>query len=160
MFDMSWSELMLIAIVALIVIGPKDLPRMVKIFASFARKARGLAREFQSGIEEMSREAELDSIKSEIDAAASTDLKAHIENTIDPGGALTKDLSQDLERANLEAQAADAAKPPALDPNAAIESATAPAALPAPESSPAPQPAAASEPAAAPEPVSAEPGKS
>jgi sec-independent protein translocase protein TatB len=137
-FDMSWSELLLIAIVALIVIGPKDLPRMVKIFASFARKARGLAREFQSGIEEMSREAELDSIKSEIDAAASTDFNQHIENTIDPGGALTKDLSQDLERANLDRanldrQAADAANPPALDPNAAIESAAAPAALPAPE---------------------------
>ena len=77
MFDMSWSEILLIAVVALMVIGPKDLPKMLKVLAQLARKARTLAREFQSGIEDMAREAELHELKKEIDDTVSTDLEVN-----------------------------------------------------------------------------------
>jgi sec-independent protein translocase protein TatB len=150
LFDMSWSELLLIAVVALIVIGPKDLPRVVKTFVQFARKARNLAREFQAGVEEMSREAELDSLKSEIEAAGSTDFHHEIQNTIDPGGMLTKDL---------DLQSADAASVPAIEAKPAEPSARAePAANEAPAEAPASAAPHAAEPGHA-EPVPVETAK-
>lgn len=99
MFDLSWSELLLIAVVALIVIGPKDLPTVLKAFAQFARKARSLAREFQSGIEEMAREAELDEVKKSIESTAATDFDKEFEHSIDPGGEFTKSLTLQSEDA-------------------------------------------------------------
>jgi sec-independent protein translocase protein TatB len=56
MFDFAWSELALIAVVALVVIGPKDLPRVLKVVGYWVRKARGVAREFQGSIDQMIRE--------------------------------------------------------------------------------------------------------
>ena len=58
MFDIGGWEFLVIAILAIIVIGPKDLPATVRIVSQWARKARGLAREFQSGLDEMAREAD------------------------------------------------------------------------------------------------------
>jgi sec-independent protein translocase protein TatB len=99
MFDMSWSELLLIAVIGLMVIGPKDLPRAIKTVAQFARKARSLAREFQSGLAEMAREAELEEVKRDIESAASTDLSKELEHSIDPGGEVTKSLDLQAETA-------------------------------------------------------------
>ena len=59
MFDFAWSELALIAVVALVVIGPKDLPRVLKTVGKWVRKARAIAREFQGSLEQMVNEAEL-----------------------------------------------------------------------------------------------------
>ena len=66
MFDLAWQEILLIGAVALVVIGPKDLPRAVRAVAGWVRKGRELAREFQSGVDEMVRQADLDDIKTEI----------------------------------------------------------------------------------------------
>ena len=60
MFDIGWSEMALVALLALIVIGPKDLPRVMRTASHWVRKARALGREFQSGVDEMIREADLD----------------------------------------------------------------------------------------------------
>jgi sec-independent protein translocase protein TatB len=59
MFDVAPTELLLVAIVALIVIGPKDLPRVLRTVGQWVGKARGVARQFRSGFDEMIREAEL-----------------------------------------------------------------------------------------------------
>jgi sec-independent protein translocase protein TatB len=59
MFDVGYSELLIIAIVALVVIGPKDLPRVMRTVGQWVGKARGMARHFRSGIDTMMREAEL-----------------------------------------------------------------------------------------------------
>ena len=56
MFDIAWSELGVIAVVALIVIGPKDLPKVLRTIGQWTAKARSMAREFQSGIDDMVRE--------------------------------------------------------------------------------------------------------
>lgn len=55
--DIGWSELLLIGIVALIVIGPKDLPRMFAALGRFTAKARGMAREFQRAMDEAAKES-------------------------------------------------------------------------------------------------------
>jgi sec-independent protein translocase protein TatB len=57
MLDIGWSELLLIGIVALIVVGPKDLPRMFAALGRFTGKARGMAREFQRAMDDAARES-------------------------------------------------------------------------------------------------------
>ena len=133
MFDMSWSELLLIAVVALIVIGPKDLPKAVKTLAQFARKARTLAREFQSGFEEMAREAELHEIKREIESTASADYAREIEHSIDPGGQVARSLELTTEDAAGAPRAASEGSSAAAPDGVAAPPADAPAAAPVPE---------------------------
>jgi sec-independent protein translocase protein TatB len=90
MFDIGWSEMALILLVALIVIGPKDLPRVARTVGQWVGKGRAMAREFQRALEDMAREAELDKVKSEIEKAGRTNVGKAIENTIDPSGELSK----------------------------------------------------------------------
>jgi sec-independent protein translocase protein TatB len=94
MFDFAWSELALIAVVALIVIGPKDLPRVMRIVGQWVQRARSIAREFQGSLDQMVREAELDEIKRNLDRASSFDVEHEIRQTIDPGGELQRSLNE------------------------------------------------------------------
>ena len=63
MFDIGYSELLVIAVVALIVIGPKDLPNVMRTVGQWVGRARGMARHFRSGIDTMMREAELEEME-------------------------------------------------------------------------------------------------
>ncbi len=63
MFDIAPSELLLLAVVALVVIGPKDLPKAMRVVGQFVGKARGMARQFRSGFDAMVREAELEEME-------------------------------------------------------------------------------------------------
>ena len=69
MFDIGWQEIIILMLIALIVVGPKDLPRVVKTAGQWMGKARGYARDFQRTIEEAADATEIDSIKKEIDEA-------------------------------------------------------------------------------------------
>jgi sec-independent protein translocase protein TatB len=66
MFDMSWGEVMVIGAVALIVIGPKDLPKALRTLGQMTTKIRRMAAEFQGQFNEAMREAELDEVKRQI----------------------------------------------------------------------------------------------
>lgn len=63
MFDIAPSEFILFALVALVVIGPKDLPKAMRVVGRFVGKARGMARHFRSGFDAMVREAELEEME-------------------------------------------------------------------------------------------------
>ena len=63
MFGVDTSELLLIAVIALVFIGPKDLPRAMRTVGHWVGKVRGMARHFNSGIEAMVREAELEEME-------------------------------------------------------------------------------------------------
>src|SRR5687768_4666010 len=63
MFDIGYTELLVIAIVALVVIGPKDLPRVMRTVGHWVGRARGMARHFRSGLDTMMREAELEEME-------------------------------------------------------------------------------------------------
>lgn len=63
MFDIAPSEFLLFALVALIVIGPKDLPKAMRVVGRFVGKARGMANHFRSGFDAMVREAELEEME-------------------------------------------------------------------------------------------------
>jgi sec-independent protein translocase protein TatB len=94
MFDFAWSELALIAVVALVVIGPKDLPRVMRTVGLWVGKARTIAREFQSSLDQMMREAELDEMRKQVEQATNVNLAHEIERTIDPAGELQKSLAE------------------------------------------------------------------
>ena len=63
MFDVAPTELVLVGVVALVVIGPKDLPRAMRIVGTWVGRARGMARHFRSGIDEMIRQSELEEME-------------------------------------------------------------------------------------------------
>ena len=63
MFDIAPTELLIIAVVALVVIGPKDLPKVMRTVGQWVGRARGMARHFRSGIDTMIREAELEEME-------------------------------------------------------------------------------------------------
>lgn len=86
MFDIGWSELLVIAVVAIVVVGPKDLPRLMRSFGHYAGKLRRAASDFQSQFEEAMRESEIDEVRKAIDSVRentpSVDLKAPIDKPV------------------------------------------------------------------------------
>lgn len=70
MFDISWSEFLLIGIVALVVIGPKELPAVMRTLGQWTRKVRSMASEFQNQFQEAMREAEMTELKKQVDDMA------------------------------------------------------------------------------------------
>lgn len=92
LFDLGMSELLLIGVVALVFIGPKDLPKALRVAGYWVRKARTLSREFQSSVEQMIREAELDEMRQELKKATEIDLDKEFRQTIDPTGSLAESL--------------------------------------------------------------------
>jgi sec-independent protein translocase protein TatB len=93
MFDFSWSEILLIGVVALVVIGPKDLPRVLRTVGQWTGRARSIAREFQFQIDQMVRDSELDDVRKTMNAAASGDIDRTIRNFVDPTGEIEKSVS-------------------------------------------------------------------
>jgi sec-independent protein translocase protein TatB len=136
LFDFGWSELLLIGIVALVFIGPKDLPRALRVAGFWVRKARSLSREFQSSIDQMIREAELDDIRQELKKAGEVDLESEFRRTVDPTGSLEESLAPpelpDFSASDRPAPAADGGHPAGPDDAqpAPSEPAEAPAAGP------------------------------
>lgn len=63
MFDIAPTELLMVAVIALVVIGPKDLPRAMRFVGKWMGKARGMARHFRSGLDTMMRESELEELE-------------------------------------------------------------------------------------------------
>jgi sec-independent protein translocase protein TatB len=92
MFDFSWSELALIGVVALVVIGPKDLPRVMRTVGLWVGKARAIAREFQSSLDQMIRESELEEMRKSVERASNVNLAREIERAVDPAGELQRSL--------------------------------------------------------------------
>ena len=92
LFDWGWSEILLVGIVALVVIGPKDLPRAMKVAGFWIRKAREMSREFQSSVDQMIREAELDDVQRDFNKMTNFDLDHEFKKTIDADGSLAESL--------------------------------------------------------------------
>lgn len=69
LLDIGWTELVLIAVVTIIVIGPKDLPVVLRTMGRMARRARVLMNEFKGSVDEMIRESELEDVRRDTDSA-------------------------------------------------------------------------------------------
>lgn len=97
MLDLAWSEIALIAVVALVVIGPKDLPDAIKGAAKGIQSLRRKVAEFQQQADELVREAKLDDVRNQIADVRNTisdirnfDIKGEIEKTVDADGTVRK----------------------------------------------------------------------
>jgi sec-independent protein translocase protein TatB len=138
MFDISWTEFVLIAVVALIAIGPKELPGVLRMVGQWMGKARKMAAEFQGQFQEAMREAEMADLKKSFDEvreAASgltggnlmTSLQKNVSEALDIG---------DIDKPAVEAQPIPAIEPPATSSEAPATSTEAPVTPTTPEAPP------------------------
>ena len=100
MFDIGGWEFLLIGILGIIVVGPKELPRAIRTVRIFISKTRSLARDFQAGLDEVAREADLDKVSDELreivdPETLASEFREEIENSIDPGGDLKDAMTFD-----------------------------------------------------------------
>jgi sec-independent protein translocase protein TatB len=65
--DLSWSHMLLVLVIALVVVGPKDLPKLMRKMGQWTAKARGMADQFRRSFDEMARQSELDELRKELD---------------------------------------------------------------------------------------------
>jgi sec-independent protein translocase protein TatB len=135
MFDISWTEFLLIGVVALIVIGPKELPAVMRTIGQWTRKIRTMAADFQRQFERELREAEFADLKKQVD-----DVEQNIKG-YDP----LKDVRSDVDAIgkDLETSLEHKAPPPSSENvSAAAEPAASESAAKAAHELPSPQPAA------------------
>jgi sec-independent protein translocase protein TatB len=136
MFDLGWAEMAVIMLVALVVIGPKDLPKVARTIGQWTGKARALARDFQRSLDDMAREAELDEIKKSISSVRNTSLRKVIKDAVDPDDELERAFDVEADQrpdkphtaSNVKKAPAPAAKPAlAASDSEKAETAAAPA---------------------------------
>jgi sec-independent protein translocase protein TatB len=124
MFGIDSPELLVIAIVALVVIGPKELPGLLRTWGKWMAQMRGMAAEFRGHVDEMVRQSELDEVKKQLESGPGLDLKS-----LDP----TKQIKSAIQEGMAEGEKAFAEAKATLDnPLAEPESAPQIAAEPAP----------------------------
>ncbi len=122
MFDLAWSEIALIGVVALIAIGPKDMPVAIKTVAQMVKKARRMAAEFQTHVDEMVREANLHEVRDHINDIRSMDIKGKILGAVDSDGSIRRTINERPFNAAappvtpVPAETAALHEPPAADP--------------------------------------------
>ncbi|MEZ5832972.1 MAG: Sec-independent protein translocase protein TatB [Dongiaceae bacterium] len=137
MFDLGWSELLVVGAVALVVLGPKELPNALRTVSNLTKAARKLANEFQSGVNEIVREAELEEARKAAQSISKGSISQAIEKVVDPTGEM-KSTVTGVEKDLKDTQQISPVRP--------VETATQP--LPPPVASPAisaPEPAKESE---------------
>ena len=108
----GFQELFFIAIIALVVVGPKDLPLMMRKLGQFVAKGRALAGEFRAAFDDIARQAELDELRQEIE-----DLKN--ANAVQEATAEMRDFERDVNESVMREQSAEAAKPTEAKPDPA-----------------------------------------
>ena len=114
MFDIGWPEMAVVAVIALIIIGPKDLPRILRYAGRWAGKAQKVARDFRRNFDDMVRESELDEVKKSVEKASDFNPVKDIGNSIDPTGEIKEEI---------ESLAKDEDAAPAVEQAAAAEEA-------------------------------------
>jgi sec-independent protein translocase protein TatB len=119
MFDFSMGQLALIGITALVCIGPKELPGALRAVGKLMGKARGMAREFQTNVDDMMRDSEIDELKKQVQKLEYGGLEREFEAAVDPKGELKQAMST-----------------PSIEPPPAVPTPSVPAAAPAEPPSP------------------------
>ena len=138
MFGIDSPELLVIAVVALVVIGPKELPNLLRSWGKWMTKMRGMASEFRGHVDEMVRQSDLDSVKKQLDAVPGLDLQS-----LDPTRQIKSMIQEGVtEGEKALAEAKSAIDNPLVEPESAPQIAAEPAAVAA-EPAPSPAPMAA-----------------
>jgi sec-independent protein translocase protein TatB len=133
MFDIGWSELVVIAVVALIAIGPKELPGVLRMVGQWMGKARKMAAEFQGQFQEAMREAEMADLKKSFDEVREA------ASGLTSGGGLMTSLQKDVTEALRIDDVDKPAETPAIETPATETSAVEPPAAPTTPEAPTPE---------------------
>jgi sec-independent protein translocase protein TatB len=112
MLEVGWSEMLVIAIVMIVVVGPKDLPRMLRTFGRTTAKLRAMAGDFQKQFNEALQEAELDDVKKSVDSLRSLNPAAEIRKQLNPFEKTASDVRAGLDNM-MKPQAPKPAEPKA-----------------------------------------------
>ena len=150
MFDIGWTELLVIAVVLIVVVGPKDLPPMLRAFGKMTARARKVAGEFRAQFDEALREAELDDVRSTISDAQKLNPVNSLREAMNPLRQMGNEIKADLQNSTKVEKPAEQ-RPPEHGAETATEVLPAEVSAPAPSMSlpetpplvPAPQPVAA-----------------
>lgn len=150
MFDIGWTELLVIAVVLIVVVGPKDLPPMLRAFGKMTARARKVAGEFRAQFDEALREAELDDVRNTISDAQKLNPVNSLREAMNPLRQMGNEIKADLQNSTKVDNPAEQ-RPLEQGTGAATEAPPAEVSAPAPSMSlpetppvvPAPQPAAA-----------------
>ncbi len=143
MLDIGWTEVLVISVVVLFVVGPRDIPKVLRTVGQWTGRIRALAQEFRESVDDAMREAELDEVRKTVEAARSG-FRNEIRSTIDPGGELSRSLedvrvppdeptkaTESAETEPGDAAPSPAPRPPSRPPTAPVEVSAAPAPAPA-----------------------------
>lgn len=98
MLDIGWTELLVIAVILIVVVGPKDLPPMIRAFGKMTKRLRQTAGEFRAQFDEALREAELDDLKNSVNDIRSLNPANTIRETLNPLRQMGQEIKSDLER--------------------------------------------------------------
>ena len=98
MFDIGWTEMLVIAIVLIVVVGPKDLPRMLRTFGRMTGKLSSMAGEFRKQFDEALKEAELEDVKKTISDARKLNPASEIRKALSPMEKAAEDVRTGLEQ--------------------------------------------------------------
>ena len=98
MLDVGWTEILVIAIVLIIVVGPKDLPQMLRTFGRMMSKMRGMASDFRQQFDEALREADLEDVKKTIGEAQKLNPLNTIRDAVNPLRQMGNEIKADLEK--------------------------------------------------------------
>ena len=85
MLDLGWSEILIIGVVALIVVGPKDLPKMLRTLGQYAGRAKSIARDFQRSMDDAARQADIEELH---------EVKKGLDDMRDAQYKMQRDMSQ------------------------------------------------------------------
>ena len=119
MFEVGWTEMLVIAIVMIVVVGPKDLPNMLRTFGRTTAKLRAMASDFQKQFNEALKEAELDDVKKSVDELRGLSPVAEIKKQLNPFEQAAADVRAGVDAAMKPKPAVDPATPAASTPQAA-----------------------------------------
>jgi sec-independent protein translocase protein TatB len=136
MFGIDSSELMLIAVVALVVIGPKELPGLLKTWGKWMSQMRGMASEFRGHVDEMVRQSELDQVKKQLESSISgvdvasldptKEFKQHVQDGMAEGEKALADAKASLDNPSLDNPLAEPESAPQISADVALEAVSEP----------------------------------
>ncbi|WP_214470610.1 Sec-independent protein translocase protein TatB [Mesorhizobium sp. dw_380] len=119
MFEVGWTEMLVIAIVMIVVVGPKDLPNMLRTFGRTTAKLRSMAADFQKQFNEALKEAELEDVKKSVDELRGLSPVAEIRKQLNPFEQAAADVRAGVDAAMKPKPAADPSAPAASTPQTA-----------------------------------------
>ena len=99
MFDIGWTEMLVIAVVMIVVVGPKDLPKMLRTFGRMTTKMRGMASDFQKQFNEALKEAELDEVKKSVDQLRDMNPASQVKKALNPFEKAAADVRSGIQSA-------------------------------------------------------------